>query len=214
MCPLVLISSKEAHERLLNNGALAEKYVHVPLSIPSTYIENYMSQNKKDIDITIVGRPSEKLIGYAKQFVIENPNIKIAQKEVINGKFVARITPPNEDLVDIHKRDDYITLLQRSKVFLYSTPGYDDKKITNGLSQVTPRLLEALSCGCQPIMRYPDNADTRFYRLQNFWPSVETYEDFKTQIEMALDAPMSERKIKEYLQPHLTSNVATKYFTK
>lgn len=214
-CPLVIISSRQVYERLINLGAPSESFRHVPLSIPPSYLGYYTPFEKKDIDIVIVGRPSEKLIKYANQFALEVSSIKLAVREIINDRFTARVTPPGNELIDIHDRDNYIALLQRSKVFLYSTPGYDDNtKVTNGYSQVTPRLLEALSCGCQPTMCYPDNADTRFYQLKDYWPSVENYDDFKLLVKKALDSPMSEKEIKDYLEPHLTTNIAIKYFIK
>ena len=111
-------------------------------------------------------------------------------------------------MADIESHDDYMALLRRSRIFLYSTPGMDDSKPTNGFSQVTPRFLEAIASGCRPVMRYFDNPDPRFYGLDGFSPSVESYEEFAMIADKALSGPVDLKAYESYLASHYTSSVA------
>ncbi|MDE5694098.1 MAG: glycosyltransferase family 1 protein, partial [Duncaniella sp.] len=72
---------------------------------------------------------------------------------------------------------------------------------------VTPRFLEALACGCRPIMRYPDNPATRHYRLSDFGPSVDTYAQFEAEADHILSTPLDLDAIAAYLAPRYTSQV-------
>ena len=56
-------------------------------------------------------------------------------------------------------------------------------------------------------MRYPDNPDTRFYRLEEFSPSIGTYEEFARLADEALSEPVDLRAYAEYLESHYTSSV-------
>lgn len=54
-------------------------------------------------------------------------------------------------------------------------------------------------------MKYADNADTRWYELSMFGPSVENYEDFERQMDKAISTSPNFSKISDYLSKHLTS---------
>lgn len=207
LCPYVLVSSREAYERLIAHGASPEKYRHLPLSLPDRYRLNPDAPMLKDIDLALVGRPSEVLLDFARRYVDEHPGLNVVVKGPKRGGHMWVYDLGGNPVADVDSREDYLALLRRSRLFLYSTPGVDDGKPTGGFSQVTPRLLEALACGCLPLMRYPDNPDTRWYDLPALCPSIDTYEQFVREADRALSAPADLHAIAEYLAPRYTSAV-------
>lgn len=206
-CPKVLISSREAYERLIAHGADTERYIHLPLSLPDRYRLDPTTEMHKDIDLALVGRNSGLLLDYARRYVKEHPSLRVVVKGPKRGGHPWVYDLQGNPVADIHTREDYLALMRRCRLFLYSTPGIDDDKLTQGFSQVTPRLLEALSCGCRPIMRYPDNPDTRYYRLADFGPNIESYEQFRAEADRILSTPPDLNVIADYLAPHYTSSV-------
>lgn len=206
-CPAVLVSSREAYERLIAHGAPADRFRHLPLSLPDRYRLDPDAPMVKDIDLALVGRPSAVLLDFAKRYVAEHPGLNVVVKGPKRGGHMWVYDLEGNPVADVDSRADYLSLLRRCRLFLYSTPGMDDGKPTGGFSQVTPRFLEALSCGCKLLMRYPDNPDTRYYRLEEFSPSIGTYEEFARLADKALSEPVDLHAYAEYLESHYTSSV-------
>lgn len=207
VCPLVLISSREAYERLVSHGADRKRYRHMPLSLPDRYRPDHNAYKDKDIDIALIGRVSSILLDYAKRYVTEHPGLKVVTSGPKRDGHHWVYDSAGNPVADVSGREEYMALLRRSRLFLYSTPGIDDGKPTNGFSQVTPRFLEAIACGCRPLMRYPDNPDTRYFRLADFGPSIETYDDFSTAAERAFSSTADNRIYDDYLAKRYTSAV-------
>lgn len=207
-CPYVLISSREAYEFLISNGADPKRYMHLPLSLPDRYRLNPDKPMVKDIDLALVGRITSSLLEYAKRYVAEHPGLNVVVKGPKRNHRPWVYDLDGNPVADIHTREDYIALMRRCRIFLYSTAGIDDSNTgTHGFSQVTPRFLEALACGCRPIMRYPDNADTRYYNLSEFGPSIDSYEQFEAEADRILSTPLDLNILASYLAPHYTSAV-------
>ncbi|WP_305154961.1 hypothetical protein [uncultured Duncaniella sp.] len=207
-CPLVFVSSREAYEKLLACGTDPQRFRHVPLSLPDRYRLDSSVPMTKDIDIALVGRVSEVLDGYARRYAAEHPGVVMAVRGPRRKGHLWAYDIKGTPVADIESHDSYMALLRRSRVFLYSTPGMDDGKPTNGFSQVTPRFLEAVASGCTPVMRYFDNADSRFYGLAGFSPSVGSYEEFAAHVSGILASPVDLKAMESYLAPHYTSSVA------
>ncbi|MDE6393717.1 MAG: glycosyltransferase family 1 protein [Duncaniella sp.] len=206
-CPYVLISSREAYEHVIKRGGDPAKYLHLPLSLPDRYRLDPTVGMHKDIDLALVGRPTSVLLEFARRYVESHPGLRVVVKGAKRGGHPWVYDLDGNPVADVDSREDYLALLRRCRLFLYSTPGMDDGKPTEGFSQVTPRFLEALACGCVPLMRYPDNPDTRYYDLASFGQSIDTYEQFEAAADRALAAPADLKSIAEYLEPHYTSSV-------
>lgn len=206
-CPKVLISSREAYERLIEHGADPSRYIHLPLSLPDHYRLDPKAEMHKDIDLALIGRGSGLLLDCARRYVDEHPGLRVVVKGPKRNGHSWAYDLHGNPVADIHSREDYLALMRRCSLFLYSTPGIDDNKPTQGFSQVTPRFLEALACGCRPVMRYRDNPDTRHYRLADFGPSIDTYEQFCTETDRILSTPLDLNAIAAYLTPRYTSSV-------
>ena len=97
--------------------------------------------------------------------------------------------------------------MKLAKCGLYSTPGIDGgESRTNGFSQVTPRFLELIACGCHIIARYKQNSDTDYYQLGNFSQSIDDYKSFERALDLSRDSIVDMNKYSKYLSNHYTSN--------
>ena len=213
-CQYVLISSREAYEHVIANGGDPAKYLHLPLSLPDRYRLDPTQPMHKDIDLALVGRQTSVLLDFARRYVSSHPGLRVVVKGEKRGGHPWVYDLYGNPVVDIDSREDYLALMRRCRLFLYSTPGMDDGKPTEGFSQVTPRLLESLACGCIPLMRYPDNPDTRYYDLASLGESIDTYEQFESAADRALSSPVNLDDIAAYLEPRYTSSVVKRLLEK
>lgn len=202
--PLVLVTSRQAYDSLLENGADPKRFRHWPLSLPDRYKYDPRCESDKEYDVALIGRTSPVLEEYLKRYSERHP-MSVLERKVESRHF--NFYDPDGNLVgNTDTREDYMDLLRKTKVIMYSTPGIDGDKSTNGFSQVTPRFLEALAMGCNIVMKYQDNADTSFFGLKEFGRSVETYEDFETAMDNALAMRPDNSKRESYLRQHYTSH--------
>lgn len=202
--PIVLISSKEVYQFLKNNNCPLN-IAHLPLSISDIYKIDSNTSFKKKYDLVMVGRQNPVLEEYTKKYAFSHPDFLYVYRK-LQGKDFMYYTSDGNCLGNIDTRDQYMHLLQKSRCGIYATPGIDGgEKRTNGFSQVTPRFLEMIACGCHIIARYTENADTDFYQLNNFSPSVETYEEFEHLMDNARKEDIDMKKYVEYLSNHYTS---------
>lgn len=205
-CPLVVISSKQVYDCLINKGCKL-KIVHVPLSIPDSYVPQSICFPKK-YDFALIGRTNKVLRQFFDKYVKENPSITYVERKIVNGKYVF-CDQYNNILSESDGRDEYISFLRASKCTFYSTPGMDgDRTNTNGFSPVTPRFLEGLSCGCHLLMRYPDNSDVNYYEIDKYFECISDYSQFKGLLEKKLSTPVDEATYLKLLYKHTTSQSA------
>lgn len=212
----VLISSREAYDTVIGAGGDSKRYIHVPLSVPSCYkTAPTIETSAKDIDLLLVGRASDKLEKWAQRYVADRPGIRAAIRLPRHNGHYRVVTHEGRSLGTVDTRSEYMALLRRSRLMLYSTPGLEDGKYTGGYSQVTPRLLEGVTSGCAPLMRYADNSDTRWYGLENLGPSLESYEQFAAEADslLAMSPRILDEKLAQWVAPHYTSQVIERYFT-
>lgn len=202
--PIVLISSKEVFQFLNDNGCPLN-IAHFPLSISDIYKIDSNTSFKKIYDLVMVGRQNPVLEKYTKKYALSHPDFLYVYRK-LQGKDFMYYTSDGRCLGNIDTREQYMSLLKKSRCGIYATPGIDGgEKRTNGFSQVTPRFLEMLACGCHIIARYKKNADTDFYQLKDFSPSVETYEEFEHLMDNARKEEVNINKYIEYLSNHYTS---------
>ncbi len=204
--PFVLISSRQVYD-YLKTEAPELTVEHLALSIPDSQAK--VSQKRfedKKYDVVLAGRLSPVLKEYLDRYRAENPQLKVVEREKeglrsffkLNGELVC--TPD--------KREDYLDLISESKILLYATSGYDGEHNAHGFYCVTPRFMEGLGGGCNMVLRYADNSDTRYYELEKFGPSAETYEIFKEQMDKALTEAPDLNFYSEFLKKHSTSERA------
>ncbi len=202
--PVLLVSSKEAVDYFRQNDCSLSIY-HFPLSLPDKYRFTRDCLSSKKYDVVLVGRTNTVLMDYLQRYAKAHPDFYYVYRELAGNSF-NYYTSRGEFLGDICSRDQYISLLRKSRIGLYATPGMDDgSSRTNGFNPVTPRFLEMISCGCHVLARYPDNAETDFYEFRSFGPSIESYRQFEDRMDKALFEEVDEVFYEEYLSKHYTS---------
>lgn len=202
--PLVLITSREAWQYLIQEGASPEKVRHWALSLPDQYAFKKKYLRNKRYDMALIGRTSERFKEYLKRYLEEFPETTIVSRKIESGHF--NFYDNNGEFVgDADTREGYMDIMRNAKSMIYTTPGLDGEKMTNGFSQVTPRFLEALACGCMPVLSYRDNPDTDYYELKSFGKNVESYDDFRSELRRILTTPVDAEKLERYLSNHYTS---------
>jgi len=204
-CPYILITSLEVINYLKHNHNM-NNLVHFPMSLPSFYKLSYDKIFKKRYDMVLAGRANSVLWNFLKNYETEYPGIEFLYQIQKEGE-IYYVSNRGGRAIKVHSREEYISLIRSAKVAFYATPGMDEGMIrTNGFNPVTPRLFEILSAGCHVIARYPKNEDTDYFNLETICPSIESYDDFKKQLNIALNSPQPIRKNADYLEQHYTSN--------
>lgn len=207
--PFILISSMEAMH-FLKEKKCPLKYYHFPLSLSDKYRITGKEIIVKKWDLVLIGRPNPVLNEFLNIYCQKYPDFIYVYRKYVNnadGKYWSYFTNRGESLGDFDSRESYMNLSRQAKVGFYSTPGIDGDEIrTKGFSQVTPRFLELIASGCHIIARYQNNADTDFYKLNDFCPSIETYEQFETQLNHSLTSEVPIQKYVNYLNEHYASN--------
>lgn len=207
---LVYISSREAYEFCkANNCQLSIE--HLPLTLSDKYKITKQTTFEKKYDYVIVGRPNRVLAEFLERYKAENSQLSYLEKKVLNGS--ACFYTNNGDIAfPCADRQSYIEALRQSKIVFYSTPGMDGgESRTKGLSQVTPRFLEAIASGCHVLSRYRENADTDFFELNKMTPNISNYKEFKIEFERALTEKVDMENYSAYMSKHYTSTLIEKF---
>lgn len=207
-CEYLLVTSLEIM-KFLEKENLGSKLIHFPLSLPDKYkIDPHNSDQKfhKKYDIVLAGRTNPILWSYLKEYEKYNPDLEYLYQELQKGELYYR-SNKNGIVGNFHSREDYIGLIKSAKVSFYSTPGIDGGETrTEGFNPITPRFFELLASGCHIIARYPNNEESEFYQLDTICPSIKNYEQFKKQLDLALNSKTQPiKKNAEYLSNHYTS---------
>lgn len=201
---VVLISSKEVFD-FLNKNNCKLNIKHFPLSISDKYRITPNTCIEKEYDLVLMGRQNPVLLSFLKQYENEHPSFRYVYRERSGANF-QYFTSDGKVLGNINTREQYWSIMRKGKCALYSTPGMDGgESRTNGFSQVTPRFLEILACGCHVIARYKTNSDTEFYELDKFCPSIEDYSSFEQRLNHALKTDVDMNMYADYLSKHYTS---------
>jgi hypothetical protein len=160
----------------------------------------------KIYDAIIIGRKDPTFIEWINKYSANNPDfIYLHQIKGEKGELYY-IDNKGNIIGNYHTREQYIDLLRKTRISFYSTPGIDNEK---KIDPVTPRLFELMSAQCKLIVRYSDNADTRFFELGKIFKSINNYEDFEKQMNIFLISetyPKSEYE--EFLSKNYTSERA------
>ena len=200
--PLVLVSSMEACA-WLRAKARGLKVAHWGLSLSDKYRIRGDERFEKEYDFVLLGRQNKVLRSFMDEYVRRHPGISYVERR---GEGFDYYTGSGEYVGCCKDRAAYMALLRKAKIVLYSTPAMDDsREDANGYNDVTPRFLESIACGCHLVLRYPDNADTRYYDLNAFCRSIETYEEFERVVDRYRATPPDMKFYAEYLSRHYTS---------
>ena len=202
---IVFVTNRQAY-CFLQKHNLPFQVEYLPLSLPSRYRISRHTRFDKKYDLIVAGRSNPVLVGFVNQYASLHPEFVYVFRLFEHGR-VVYYSSRGDCLGAKNTREDYISLLRKVRVGLYSTSGMDNDKAqtdTNGYHQVTPRFLELLACGCHVIARYERNSDTDFYKMSDYWPSVECYEQFEKQLDAFLNVAPDMDFYSKYLSNHYT----------
>lgn len=177
-CPLVLVSSLETVQYMQVLGSPLP-VAHFPLSLSDRYRTTPDQVFAKQYDLVLAGRTNPVLASFVRTFSERNPTVEVVSQQEVDGQF-QYVSNHRGALGPLADRSEYLDLLRKARISVYSTPGIDGGEArTGGFNPVTPRYLELLHARCRLIGRYPDNAETRFYELAQVCPHVDTYAEFE-----------------------------------
>ena len=205
-CPLVLITNKEVYDMLRAKGCplIIE---HWALSYPDQYaMKDELIE--KEYEFCVFGRPNPFFMRLLDEYsakhpdfsyIINNGDINNRQYMTNRGDFVAKDTG----------RNSYLDMISKTKISCYTTPGLDEsKKITGSYNQVTPRLFELLCNQCFVVAHYPNTEDTQWYRLSDYVPNVDNYEQFEKCMNDYRNRNFDLNKYREFMSNHYSSKRA------
>ncbi|MEY8267057.1 hypothetical protein AALA79_11885 [Lachnospiraceae bacterium 64-25] len=200
---LVLVSSREVYEYLLKKDC-PFKIAHFPLSLSDQYLTDEVFE--KEYDLVVAGRENPLLMEYVERYEKDHPDAKIIRRKYVDGHFSYYVSSTGAEVSCGDSRQEYMSLLRKSRIALYTTPGMDGTRPdANGWNQVTPRFLEEIAAQCHIIARYPDNADTRWYEMNEICGNVKSYEEFEDLMERYRLESVDTVKYHDYLSRHITS---------
>ena len=203
---LILVTSMQAYQ-YLKTIETPIPIGHLPLSLSDRYRITPKTTFKKDLDVVLMGRQSPVLLDWLYQYSKEHPNLTIvsSKRESDNYKFY---TQDGTFVTKANNRKDYMSLMCRSRICLYSTKAIDNDNTvsnSNGFNQVTPRFFEILATGNHVIARYIKNEDTDYFEIEKICPNTDSYESFERQMDFAMTHPVNMKLYSDYLEKHYTS---------
>lgn len=204
---IVFISSLEVYDSLSSHRMFdAQKYIHLPLSVPDKYKINVDYKFDKKYDLVMLGRSDSLLNKFVERYACEHSNFNYITRIADNTSFTYYINnhKGKSELLKSKSHDAYLDIMKQAKVGIWSTRGLDDPKC-NGYNQVTPRLFELITSGCHVLARYPKNADTAFFEIDKFCPNIENYRQFCTELEKRLTVGVDMDFYARYMDKHYTS---------
>lgn len=204
--PLVLISSRQAYQQAVDDN-LPLNFQHLALSLPDQWQLQDDCLQHKIYDCAEMGRMNPILHQFLLKYAERHPHFTYVTRRLENGMNL-HFTNNGRDLGDIRSRQQYMGLLRQAKVALYAAAGCETRDWRKGFGQVTPRLLEMLSQGCNVIARYQNNPDTNWWGLPKLFPSVDNYILFEQLMDKALQTPPDLHQQALWLLQHYTSQRA------
>lgn len=200
---ILFVTSRQAYD-FLSAKNLPFVVEHLPISLPTKYKIKLETKLEKKYQLIIAGRPNPVLNSYVEEYAKRYPDFVYVKRMIQDGHYIY-MTSREEIIGSADSREEFLGLLRQAKVGLYTTSGMDnDKEQTNGYHQVTPRFLELLACGCHVIARYERNSDTDFFQMNDYWPSVDSYEQFECQLNKCLSKDPDMEFYSNYLSKHYT----------
>ncbi|RZK26443.1 MAG: hypothetical protein EOO43_02800 [Flavobacterium sp.] len=201
-CSIVLISGKEAYN-YLKAKQCPLNIQHVPLSLSDRYrITNENPLKKYDI---FIGRKNKILESFLKKFLQAYPHTEYIVPEIKGKKYFYR-SNIRGIIGEFPDRKSFLNLLSECRVAFYTTPGMDEPN-TKFINHVTSRLFEFVVSRCLLLGRYPDNSETREFKVAKVCPHIAEYDSFEKLMVSYLHpkVKLNNSNYSEYLSENYTS---------
>ena len=166
---------------------------------------------QKKYEIVLTGRQDPLLYSFFKEYVKKHPDVSYVKRgqdiENDNKKTKGYYLNGKDYIGEVETREDFMRLQAQGRATLYGVQGYLDG-FTKGFYHMTPHFLEIIACGSHVLAHYPtgdEGVDAKFYEFEKFSPSIETYEQFETMMDKALNTDVDMEMYKTYMAKHYTS---------
>ena len=204
---IILVSSPFDYDYLISKNCPI-KVALMAYSLSDRYSIEGKKFDKK-YDIVLTGRQDPLLYSFFQKYIEMHPEVSYVKrgKDINNDNAKTKTYYLNGkvEIGGIESRADYINLLSQGKVSLYGTQGIINDEETKGFYHITPAFLERVACGCHILAHYPECPDAKFFELEKFSKSVDSYEEFEVSMDKALSTPVNLKDYEEYLKKHYTS---------
>ena len=207
--PYIGISSRQVYDKLVAMN-LGKQFFHCPLTLSDNYALTPATRYKKEYDLTVIGGANRNpyFMPFINKYKEENPSFTyIVCKVNPKDNTVFYETDTGEYVCEANTREQYIELIRKTKIALYTTPGIGGRKNANGYDQVTPRFLELVAGQCHILAHYSKNSDTDYFELDSFSPDITDYEMFKHELEKKLNSDPDYEMYYRYMEKHYTSSI-------
>ena len=204
--PFILVSSKEVYDYLTEKKCPLKIY-HFPLSLPDDF--QPAEGIEKKYDLVMFARQNPLLVKYIDKYEKEHPDFTLVRRKYENDHYIYYLSSTGEVVSEGDTREQYINLVRSSRIAVYTTPGMDGTRMdANGWNQVTPHFLEEVAGMCHIIARYPENADTQWYEMDQICKCVGSYEEFAQLVDRYRNESVDYEKYTRYLKKHYTTQRA------
>lgn len=202
--PFYFVTAYDTYEQIKNVDA-NNNVKYMPLSIADKWVLNEMPE--KDIDVVQVGRRSEYLHDFMMRYCEAHPEVNYVYLESKGSWEYISTTKGNIGRLD--SREQFMRILQKSKVSLVSTPGIETGRFGN-IDFFTPRFFESAASYCHMIGHYTDNKEAKLLNINSVCPNVFTYEDFSYYLDIYLNEKdfKGEEALKRFVENNKTSKRA------
>lgn len=210
-CADVCVTSRQVYD-ILSQYDLPFRLHHLPLSLSSKFAVDKGTVFEKNYDLVLFGRQNNDMVvkGWIDEYCREHPDfVYVYQDNADMNTKAGFVYKTNKDEIvgPTSTREQYLDLVKKTRVAIYSTPAKGGRPFNNGYDQVTPKLLEFINFQCHVILRYSDNPDTRYFKLKSLGDSVESYPMFKTALDNALSQNPDYEACRLYMSDYNTKNI-------
>jgi hypothetical protein len=179
----VMVSSKNAVDYLKkNNCSLKIKYFPLFLPKKRAFIKGQFLNDKR-YDLILPGRPNKTILKWLKVFSKEHSLFEYFTYSDIDNRNV--YISNKGGVVPCKSRKQYLSLLKKCKIGIYSTQGVDGSIVS--LDHITIKLFELISCGCLVIGKYPETEDSKSMLLTGIISKADSYTDFSMTLKKFLN---------------------------
>lgn len=207
--PIIGISSKQVYDKLTSMN-LNKKFFHCPLTLSDQYALSLNTRFEKEYNLTIIGGANRNpyFMPFINRYKKEHPDFSyIVGRVNQHDNSVFYETDSGVFVCNANTREEYIELIRKSKIVLYTTPGVGGRKDSNGYDQVTPRFLEFVAGQCHILAHYSANSDTDYFELSAFSPDITDYDLFEQELEKKLHIVPDYYMYYQYMKKHYTSSI-------
>jgi hypothetical protein len=201
------VTSLDVYNRLKGINHKLNVY-YMPLSIADRWLLKDIPE--KSIDVVQMGRKNIVLHNYMLKYCEKNPFINYVYMDSGNGTEgdLQYTSTLHGKYGTVNTREEYMELLRKSKVCLFSSPGIDNsRRNTNGIDFPTPRFYESAINYCFMVGRYSAHEEFKQQGIDKIFKKVNSYEEFDYVMNRIFKDKeiINKQEYDDFIQSHITS---------